>query len=233
MTERPILFAAPMVRAILDGSKSQTRRLVTRANSYLDGSPASRDRWSELDFTAPEIFVDEGPSPAGNPGPYLHVPAPADGTRHRIYPRMQPGDRFWVREAWRVVEDGGTPDPINDTDCTIEYIADGAKQSFNTGKVLYPAQLRARPSIHMPRWASRILLDVLEVRVERLQALSAEDCQAEGVGNWSYFGGYDFDYRAMPAAIANFRRLWEGLNGPESWAANPWVWAISFKRAQQ
>ena len=110
MADRPILFSAPMVRALLAGTKTQTRRLLTPRNTLFDGG-----RWpnylAEHAFHWDRAWIDLGPSPAGNPGPYLKLPVTniamqpesREETVHRVYPVTQPGDRLWVREGWYTV----------------------------------------------------------------------------------------------------------------------------------
>jgi len=243
VTERPIIFSAPMVRALLEGRKTQTRRVLSTRNTYRDGAPwGGQPKWGTHDWN--DAFVDPGPSPAGNPGPYLKVAYPEGETRHRIYPLYAPGDRLWVREAWginhyeymRAIPKERPKDLPDDhlsyraTECDSEILA----------------ELRYRPSIHMPRWASRITLAVTEVRVQRLQDISRDDAMAEGiVQTWGDFmgdppewavasinrhgdasGSHIYDNRT---SVENFRELWSHINGPGSWDANPWVAAISFE----
>lgn len=208
MREHPILFSAPMVRAILSGAKTQTRRLITPSTALVNGSPSRKEDWPRLDFN--DAFVDAGPSPAGNPGPYLKVARPDDGTRHRVYPRVQPGDSLWVRERCWVDKVTGAfrwydrPDVID-----VQRERDGVK---------------LRPSIHMPRRDACIFREVTGLRVERLQAVSGTDACAEGID-------LDFHDSYVPSNQRGaFRRLWESINGAGSWDANPWVWVIEFRR---
>jgi len=189
MKERPILFSAPMVRAILDGSKTQTRRIV---------KPQPNGAWS----TDPCVAMKNG---------LLHWAMNTPSGKVIISdlkcPYGKPGDQLWVRETW-------CPDfdPY-----TFRYKADG-------GEPL----IRWRPSIHMPRWASRTQLEVLNVRVERLQDISQAGCIAEGV-EYRPTGvvGWDLDIGQR------FADLWSKINGPESWDANPWVWRIEFQKIER
>jgi hypothetical protein len=185
--ERPILFSGPMVRAILDGSKTQTRRMVK------DAQPAGigRCHWSNTGWAHLRLSGGCSCQP-------VHCP---HGT---------PGDRLWVRETWAHERDGtGCPD-----DTGVLYRAtDPGWDDEGTG-------LRWRPSIFMPRIASRILLEITDVRVQRLQEISDEDARAEG---------YDRSH-AFPREW--FALLWERIHGPGSWHANPWVWAITFRRLE-
>ena len=190
---RPILFKDEMVRAILDGRKTQTRRVM---KPQPEGG---------LDFTPFAPFgVVNG---KGNP---------------LICRHGQPGDRLWVRETWQHLHnEGQKADQFeqwqqNSIDCF--YLAD---ESSPNNK---PMSGRWRPSIHMPRWASRITLEITDVRVERLQDISNEDAVAEGIGT-----PCDMRYAALDA----FKPLWESINGHDSWEATPWVWVIEFKRIPQ
>lgn len=199
MKERPILFSAPMVRALLDGRKTQTRRLVKRPFPSCSGdvhpSPARYGEWFQM---------AEG--------------SPSDAFK---CPYGQPGDRLWVRETWRPIGDAPLSECVGPGD--VMFAASVAQID---GLVF-----KFRPSIHMPRWASRITLEVTGVRVERLQDISDDDCCSEGVDG------------PMCAALLGksplkmghcervaYAALWESINGAGSWAANPWVWVVEFKR---
>lgn len=196
MKERPILFSAPMIRALLSGSKTQTRRVVK--HGIASGHSEA--------FQKTQAFQDDLL-------PYC--------------PYGQPGDRLYVRETWRTTGDGGRADYLAPRDMQphpVWYDADGtAPAEQYTGKT--------RVSIHMPRWASRILLEIVSVRVERLQAISDDDCWAEGSQSWAaeVVGGKNF-----PDKFNNIRRAWQVLwtvvNGADGWDANPWVWVVEFKR---
>jgi hypothetical protein len=167
-----------MVRAILDGSKTQTRRVVKPQAAVL------------TDEMARALGVQ--PPAAQNP-PVIPCP-------YGI-----PGDRLWVRETWADWSDGLAP---ADESSHILYRADTDR----------PDPKRWRPSIFMPRAASRILLEITDVRVQRLQEISDDDARAEG---------YDRSH-AFPREW--FALLWERINGADSWNTNPWVWAITFRR---
>lgn len=193
MKERPILFSAPMVRAILAGTKTQTRRAL-----------------------APDLFISSG-------GAVVRMASAGPATTgireaHCPYWR-EPGDRLWVREAWAWSGDLAIAECERVARGEVWYRADPERSN--------PA-IRWRPSIHMPRWASRITLEVTGVRVERLQAISEDDAQAEGceprqplmAGGIVIPGQWRLGYRA----------LWESINGPGSWDTNPWVWVLEFRR---
>lgn len=197
--ERPILFSGPMVRAILEGRKTQTRRAI------------ATDWWRCLD---PEDDDDRASA----------IPQ---------CPYGQPGERLWVREAW---------------DCwaclydrrerthraLIAYRANGERWidlDAETAELLqenirHDSDRKWRPSIHMPRWASRLTLEITRVRVERVQDISEYDAQTEGVtaGDAVWSG----------SARSAFRELWDSINANRglAWATNPWVWAIDFRRIE-
>jgi hypothetical protein len=220
MKERPILFSAPMVRALLDGSKSQTRRIV---------KPDPGPYWNPVVGIYNPVVIKNGGYEA--PGPEIF--GASDENQGYKCPYGQPGDRLWVRETF-------LPDPSCDddawddhTDTYHSWSGCGSKISGlppalrNPDNCIYKANwvgsdLVWRPSIHMPRWASRILLELVAVRVERLQDISHEDAEAEGVKcNMSALTFRD-----------HYENLWEQINGADSWSANPWVWVVEFKRVK-
>lgn len=194
MKERPILFSGPMVRALLNGSKTQTRRVVKARTDRNFGSRC---------VLQPHELAGEV-----NRGDYQNCPY------------GQPGDRLWVREAWRVIDLADVFSPREITAAhRIWFEADGPHE---------PPAGRYRPGMFMPRWACRILLEVTAVRVERLQDISNSDAIAEGVNVHP-------DHRHKPresilSPMQGYRDLWEYINGPDSWDANPWVWVIEFKK---
>lgn len=191
--ERPILFNAPMVRAILAGRKRQTRRVVKPQPSpgLLSDYAEIREKRGSMRTDA-QMLSDCLPCPFG-----------------------QPGEKLWVRETFGHFERNDTLKPGN----KIYYRADGECLELEPW----------RPSIHMPRWASRIALEITSVRVERLQDISEADAIAEGTpGGHGAIQGYG--YNASPCE--HYRALWESINGPGSWDANPWVWVIEFKRME-
>ena len=212
MKERPILFSAPMVRALLDGSKTQTRRpckYPIYANGFkFDG----HDFLCHNDYLPPSATLMDVKR-----GGIEYTTSDHAGWDSEC-PYGQPGDRLWVREAhWWFKDEpdhetGYFPPKLTADD--VEYRADG-----DDGRKVW------RPSIHMPRWASRILLEVTGARLERLQDISHADAWLEGVGA----PGTKYDFAE---GIDLYRTLWESINGPESWAANPWVWVVEFKVMQ-
>lgn len=224
MIEHPTLFRAPMVQAIMAGRKLQTRRVVSPANSLIDGRKVGRRGanfygmpasifWSGLAWS--RARRDAGSSPAGNSGPYLHVPFPAEGTVHRIYPQWRPHDLLWVRETWLTTPAG------------IAYRADGGEHFGAGGKLPW------KPSIFMPRWASRLSLRVTGIRVERLHEITEADAIAEGIDRVAgqYFRVYEKGYEGeATTAIPSYRSLWESINGPGAWDLNSHVWILDFVR---
>lgn len=231
-----------MVRALLDGRKTQTRRVVANANSFVDGV-RSRMHFANLVFAHRDVFVDKGPSPAGNPGPYLHVPHADGDTTHRVYPQWVPGDRLWVRETFTLEHavESDQPPPFQDgrpvkyrpvDDVYGEepawlqphYRATDPQPELEYENRDEPG-CRWRPSIFMPRWASRIALEITDVRAQRLQDISEDDAGAEGCGPVSQDGLVECGTRKT-----TFRQLWDSINGSDAWDANPWVWALTFRR---
>lgn len=198
MKEHPILFSGPMVRAILDGKKTQTRRVVKHIPA-LGWAEAWCHRITDHAFI--DIVGDyKKYCPYGQPCNHIHG-----------------GGRLWVRENFYVQPDlwarNHEPQPIH-------YAADGG-----TGLEDYVK----KPCSHMPRWASRLTLEITNVRVERLQDISFNDAIAEGAFQWA---GYEDEHGMRSEGINFYRKLWESINGPGSWQANPWVWVIEFKEAK-
>lgn len=203
ITERPILMSAPMVRALQAGTKTQTRRIVKLPHMNPLG------KWEPSTFGGPN---------GGRTREGLTVPLQACIWHTRTgdsiaCPHGQPGDRLWVRETWHTVDGEHAfyradyqHDPIGDRQHGVTW----------------------RPSIHMPRWASRITLEITEVRVQRLQEISADDAYNEGTAEWA--AETVRNGNKWPNIVRAYHGLWESINGPGSWDANPWVWAISFRR---
>lgn len=230
MKERPILFSGPMVRAILAGTKTQTRRVVKP--------------WTSK-------------APSNKPAPADIAYLPDFACYRSTCPYGQPGDRLWVREAWNFFDPSGlsadrrgsrAPFTGSQGQRKIEWVAayraDGELSHPEDGdSVLW------RPSIHMPRWACRILLEIVSVRIERLDDISEADAKAEGItrigaehiaagaaafneGPNFYTVALDGGYLNRPTAKETFQGLWEHINGEQSWAANPWVWVVEFQRIE-
>lgn len=209
--ERPILFNDQMVRAILEGRKTVTRRVMKPQPMP---SKSGGHHW-----------------PCKVHQSMLHVERELQngdgcwcGLAEAACPYGQPGDRLWVREAWAA---DAQVDAIAPSDLSqgepIWYPTDLSVRQTGCSMI---SKGRVRPSIHMPRWASRILLELTAVRVERLQDISEEQARAEGypAERECETGGSGLD------AWLWFRSLWGEINGPEAFTANPWVWVIEFKR---
>ena len=246
MTDRPIIFSAPMVRALLDGRKSQTRRLLKLAGRRPDyigpkgctGDPAC---WGWDNGDGGYILADRDPSDK------------FAASWHDFAASYAVGDRLWCREAFSY-------DRLDVDRCGILppwYWADGNPESGDWS--------RPKPSIHMPRWASRLTLIVTDVRVQRLQDISEADAVADGMqpykfpGPWwqgyrddgdgdlvqqQYVGETPPEWMIEPrrmkdmthldrSAVHLFTTLWNDLHGPEAWAANPWVAALTFEPHRQ
>lgn len=217
MKERPILMSAPMVRACLraEKPKTQTRRVV---------KPQPCERLCGNDFPV-QLTGNYAPEMIGR-----WLWPTEDGEFCGFSPYGVPGDRLWVRETIRAEERSDAFDGVR-------YLADGHWQMientaeaadkwlglFHYGKV--PAKGTTGPSIpgiHMPRWACRLVLEVEDVRIERLNDISEADARAEGYDPLAMLGG------TMPQEW--YAALWDSINGAGAWAANPWVWCISFRR---
>lgn len=186
MKEKPILFSAPMVQAILAGTKTQTRRIFKGTTEHKgEYNPAYIERWEQHSGWA------------------------------KICPYGGIGDHLWVRETWTQDGRGGQDAQGRDA---VYYRADMPHHDTWAGTW--------KPSIFMPRWASRITLEITDIRVEYLQSISEEDAQAEGVQPiYNPHGG-----STITPYWHGFRELWSKINGKESWDNNPLVWAISFRK---
>lgn len=190
MKERPILFNAPMVQAVLNGSKTQTRRLVNSKHlSFIENSVAN--------FLGGKWEV-------------------------RPLPYGKPGDQLWVRETWSSAVRNGYD--ARDDRGSYWY------RATDDGEVDGPW----KPSIHMPRKASRIQLEITAVRIERLQDCSIPDAIAEGIApdldGWTDYSNPSCQMCISP--VDSYRTLWDSINGAGSWDSNPWVWVIEFKRVK-
>ncbi|MEA3390594.1 MAG: hypothetical protein U9R64_15140 [Pseudomonadota bacterium] len=228
MADRPMLFSSPMVCALLEGRKAQTRRVLK-----LPGWAAKPPEFEEGEQGVAAICAETG--------------------CFALLPTPQIGDRLWVKETWRVSPEaceGWNPDDARPTGW-IDYRARGSEERSAPN---FDAVCRAtfgksgeidwdcvpsdwRPSIFMPRWASRLTLNVTNVRVQRLNDCSEEDAIAEGIearGVGCLWGWIDY-LETNPNVTRHFadpRRsyasLWDHINGPGAWEANPWVVALSF-----
>lgn len=208
MRERPILFSGPMVRALLDGRKTQTRRVCKPAQAYnlshVVEVPDPQERGQVYNGSC---FGDE------------------DGEVNFASP-YRVGDRLWVRETFCRID--GQTQPWIETDYRATY------ETGDRLGDLMGIRKKWTPSIFMPRHASRILLEITKARVERLNDCSRADARAEGC---DHDDPCDHKRRtcaeiccAGPDYRIGFRKLWESINGVGSWDANPWVWAVDFRR---
>jgi hypothetical protein len=217
MKETGLLFSAPMVRALLARTKTQTRRIVKPQPDVVPDLLPTTTAASSV-FRIPV---------KGQSGTYDHLGLQNFTER---CPYGKPGDRLWVRETIRLVErwhDG------RDDRCRSVYCADD-KDTPADG---WPWKRDVLPSIHCPRGLSRITLDLTAVRVERLQDISEDDAKAEGAefhdGRGVGHSGFRHDASlgfVYPTARESFFALWESLNGAESLRANPWLWALTFPK---
>ncbi len=217
MKARGMIFNSEMVRAILDGRKTQTRRIMKiqpehsglglrRVIDSKNGSDDGKYFWSSSDACGLKARSKSFACPFG-----------------------AVGDRIWGRETW--AEAGASAPDLK------LYRANYPEHVPSIYENVPPAEeIRWTPSIHMPRWASRILLEITDVRVERLNAISEEDARAEGIID----GGCLNCGETEPCGCANpepdatdaFAYLWQSIYGQENWNANPWVWVIEFKRVE-
>ncbi|EDS7120635.1 hypothetical protein S715_002796 [Salmonella enterica subsp. enterica] len=218
MKERGMIFNAEMVRAILEGRKTQTRRPVKPQPELTQNSGFS---WNGVVYGA-------GSNDRETNRNFAHAKCPFG----------KPGDRIWVRETFRVHSRA--------TDvATLVYRA-SVRNSWTEQTHRVPVAVcnkqvtpdKWTPSIHMPRWASRILLEITAVRVERLHSISERDALREGLfqlpasGRYCLQPGMQYFGMASHSAKEVYSWLWASIYGEESWAANPWVWVIEFKRVE-
>jgi len=219
MKERPILFKGEMVLAILEGRKTQTRRVIKP-------QPIGPDhiRYAGTAIDGDHIILGDS---SGSGLPIKNLASGSDGTflpfAYRTCPYGVLGDRLWVRETWR-------PEIEDDTGfACINYCAKGSKAVGRNRILPYMNGTENwRPSIHMPRWASRIDLEITDVRVERVQEIWAGDVVHEGI-----FPNPGCGFSAETATMARhaFRDLWNSINAKRGygWEENPWVWVIEFR----
>jgi len=230
MKERPILMSGPMAAATFNGTKTQTRRIIKQdlsKHSSVCHSPAIK------------FFSGAWGCPCCG---YFHWD---DSLKCRY---GQPGDRLWVRESyglfnWSKDYESGHIDDVYGFDGPLDEAKKAQGFAHPNPAIAYRASgyweesatergFRWRPSIHMPRWASRSTLELEAVRVERLNDISEDDALSEGVRRYGEEpkAKYGVEYPLMLTAKNAFAWLWESINGRGSWDKNPWVWVISFKR---
>ena len=213
MTERPILFSAEMVRAILAGRKTQTRRKAPIRGLKILQHPGDMLTWS-VSF----LKAIKGTLTSHSGGKFSDLQARSI-IASQFNPYGKPGDLLWVREAWRAPSQYDSIPPSHiPSSVDVQYIADASA----------PWASRYRHARFMPRWASRITLRITDVRVERLQDIREDDARAEGCDPVIHEdGAIDCGTRKT-----TFARLWNRINGPGAWEANPWVWVLSFERVK-
>ncbi|HDR9026898.1 TPA: hypothetical protein QDB14_001068 [Burkholderia vietnamiensis] len=218
MKEHPILFSGPMVRAILEGRKTQTRRVAIPKRSYVDfigGGPKDGPDWNDPTCWGFEDL---------NTGVWWTLRGNEE-CRQLPCPHGTVGDRLWVRETWA---QPAALDP-GPTVYRADYPACVPKEFENVPDA---SAITWKPSIHMPRAMSRITLGITGVRVERLQAIQWDAAIAEGIKDPRRAASR---IDPIDGVVAQFRQLWDGLNAARGhgWDANPWVWVIEFRRVEQ
>lgn len=212
---RPILFSGAMVQAILSGRKTQTRRVITPQ--------------PEGEFFGPKTYHPSVTDRRGDmrPGPEQFGIFDTCGEWSIRCPYGCPGDRLWVRETWAVVPQ------VTDNGPKHKAKGDGTGATWRANWDGNPSSgFKWKPSIHMPRWASRITLEIRNVSVERLHDIDEEDAIAEGIAtssNGVYFMDYSHGIANACKPEFSFMTLWKSINGRDSWDANPFVWVVGFK----
>lgn len=229
MKERPILFSAPMVRALLAGTKTQTRRII-KPQPYIDAM--GNFCWNGGNY---------GQDMHGRPlSDSLASPLPWSDTGKVRCPYGAPGDRLWVKETFRFTSEFDDSSPSRVADmcldagfrspwAPLQYEADNTRRDWKwtgTPPGHLPQPGKTRVSIHMPRWASRITLEITGARVERLQECKEVDSEAEGVDFLRHIPDADETLTAKQL----YACLWDSINGNGAWGANPWVWVVEFRR---
>lgn len=206
--EKPILFQGEMIRAILDGRKTQTRRIIKpqpHPQFLARGVWSVVPQWPHQDGV--RWFMKDGCSELVK------------------CPHGKPGDELWVRETWGLFPhyESWRLDEVPKDDAVLYRAANPALKT--------EAKMRWKPSIHMPRWASRIQLKITDIQVEQVQEISERDAEAEGIDPSGTSCGVCGE--PYPSCVDAFKCLWETINGKRegrSWDDNPWVWKVSFKR---
>ncbi len=217
MKEKPILFSSEMVRAILEGRKTQTRRVIKHGKHFVTQCKTYQHHpgggWWGTDGVLDAPGCDIG----------------------FTCPYGEPGDRLWVRETWATVD---TYDPFSPSEIPcgskrwpiVWYAADPGAGGLHQTTCQWVGKVR--PSIFMPRWASRITLEVVNVRVERVQEISEDDAFAEGI-EVPRTGPTEFGEPAE--AVYQYMRLWDSINAKRGypWSSNPWVWVVEWPRLKK
>jgi len=219
MKERPILFSTPMVQAILEGRKTQTRRIIKPQPELYDNDMGARICYGSQRHSGPANYLIKDILPRFG-CPYGRV-----------------GDRLWVRENYNLPKDCDKYKPSIVSECVDIWYAAGGKRNATGGLGWGGVKGKQRPSIHMPRWASRINLEITKIVAERLHDINEEDAVAEGAmyhdGRGIGHSGWRHDYHDVFSTAKNsFFSLWEKINGYESLKANPWVYSLQLKRVE-
>lgn len=254
--ERPILFSSPMVQGILAGRKNMTRRVICCACNTVHPDSSNPGKllgaWALSDPPyrwdgSSRLYRLRGPRPkAGDWIEEYQTDVDDNATARVICPYGEPGDRLWVRETWAQ----GKPLSDGSPSCQVAYKADGIAGAWDGGRLfIHHGYIQGfadtslsgcwmglgryggkwRPSIFMPRWASRITLEVTGVRVERVQEITEADAMGEGFAPWTHRTEGEITGRRQ------FLELWDKINGKRSgcdWGTNPWVWCVSFQRIE-
>jgi hypothetical protein len=225
--ERPILFNGAMVRALLAGEKTQTRRIV---------KTQPRSMWAPVVLHYHPIQINR----AGHEEPGPEVFGASDEEEARKCPYGQPGDRLWVRESHYLTDDGHSEYAVYaaDPDAARSHLISLDQLPYGFPADVIAAHRKLRPSIHMPRWASRIPLEITEVRVERLQAITEADARAEGTEPFEVGGLSEAESALLCGPLKEaespyrngYALLWDSINGVGDWDRNPWVWVVCFRR---
>lgn len=238
MKARPILFSGPMVRALIEGRKTQTRRVITLPEKRVTKQYGAVDVRNVNYWSPPSGISQEG---WANPGVNYHTYDPSSGEMIGNHidpcPYGQPGGLLWVRETWTCYRQ--TSYEYDEHEQVTgkkdrEHYAGTLSPVFRADNKNFPD--RWEPAIHMPRWASRLTLQITDVRVQRLQDISELDARNEGVifeddpdeeSDFGYHFGID-DGTLGGSPKEAFSILWRHINGESSWDENPWIWALTF-----
>lgn len=228
MKERPILFSGAMVRAILEGRKTVTRRVIKHQPDVPVTDAIPRRSYPHGPATVDWYWRPQNGHLNG---------VPSNGWDFKC-PYGQPGDRLWVRESFTDLRGTGIehrPDPAGPLQ-RYAFAADSPPGS-HSDEVRKDYGIKWKPSIHMRRRACRILLEITDVRVERLQSITSLQASAEGISplpDGRFHCGHDEEGEVTSKSpVTAFAWLWNSLNGEGAWAANPWVWVVEFKRVEQ
>lgn len=256
-TVKPILFSAPMIQAILEGRKKQTRRIIKNPSKIeSDDNFEVVERCHLITAKSGLRKIDVG-NPYLWPEIYDHhrKDKEVDNYIHLDCPYGQTGGALWVRETFSITHQSqGHEYPeveIEDADfipknCEGAYWKPCYHADWTRDETVEDRGFKWRPSIHMPRWINRITLEIKDIRVERLQDISEEDAEAESIvqfanKGYAHYGAILVDRNRIfqtdiefvgDTAVEAFRLLWQSINGSDSWNKNPWVWIVEFEAHQ-